>query len=120
MELAGPCPMATVLRREEERAGLAEYLGEALGVLEVEVRDAGLYSPIDLSRHVGQRHVLGEALALLQRARKDDSVLSRMTPSELARGEDFGDESERLGYLRELLTGLDAAAAERVLRKETE
>ena len=120
VELAGPCPMATVLRREEERAGLAEYLGEALGVLEVEVRDAGLYSPIDLSRHVGQRHVLGEALALLQRARKDDSVLSRMTPSELARGEDFGDESERLGYLRELLTGLDAAAAERLLRKETE
>ena len=120
VELTGPCPMATLLRSDEERTGLAEYLCEALGVVDVEVRNVGLHPPIDLSRHVGQRHVLGEALTLLARAETDDSLLSLMTPRELALGEDYGDESERLGYLRDLLVGLDAAAAERLLRKEAE
>ena len=118
VELAGPCPLATVLRREDERAGLAEYLSESLGALDVEVRDVGLYPPIDLSRHVGQRHVLGEALELIERAGHDDDLLSRLAPQELALGDEHADEVERLAYLRKLIDGLDAAAAERLLRKD--
>ena len=118
VELAGPCPLATVLRREDERAGLAEYLSESLGALDVEVRDVGLYPPIDLSRHVGQRHVLGEALELIERAGHDDDLLSRLAPQELALGDEHADEVERLAYLRKLVDGLDAAAAERLLRKD--
>ncbi len=118
VELAGPCPLATVLRREDERAGLVEYLSESLGALDVEVRDVGLYPPIDLSRHVGQRHVLGEALELIERAGHDDDLLSRLAPRELALGDEHADEVERLAYLRKLVDGLDAAAAERLLRKD--
>lgn len=119
VELSGPCPLATVLRSEEERDGLAEYLGESLGALDVEVRDAGLSPPIDLSRHVGQRHVLGEALDLIEQACHDNALLSRLAPSELARGDELADNGERLQYLRRLLDGLDAAAAERLLRRDS-
>lgn len=119
VQLSGPCPLATVLRRNEERDSLAEYLGEALGALDVEVRDVGLHPTLDLSRHVGQRHVLGEALALIEQARTDDSLLSRLAPQDLACGDEYADESERLNFLRELLAGLDAAAAERLLRTES-
>jgi hypothetical protein len=119
VELTGPCPLATLLRSEEERDGLAEYLGESLGALDVEVRDVGLVPPIDLSRHVGQRHVLGEALDLIEQASDDDAILSRLAPSELALGGEQADENERLKYLRELLAGLDSVAAERLLRRNS-
>ena len=119
VELSGPCPLATVLRRDEERDDLAEYLCESLGVLDVEVRDAGLHPPIDLSHHVGQRHVLGEALELIRLAGQDDTLLSRLAPSELAGGDEQAEEGQRLQYLRELLDGLDAAAAERLLRSDS-
>ena len=119
VELSGPCPLTAVLRSDEERDGLAEYLGESLGALEVEVRDAGLSPPIDLSRHVGQRHVLGEALELIEQAGRDDTLLSRLAPSELAGGDEQAEEGERLQYLRGLLDGLDAAAAERLLRSDS-
>ncbi len=119
VELSGPCPLTAVLRSDEERDGLAEYLGESLGALEVEVRDAGLSPPIDLSHHVGQRHVLGEALELIEQAGRDDTLLSRLAPSELAGGDEQAEEGERLQYLRGLLDGLDAAAAERLLRSDS-
>ena len=117
VELSGPCRLAEVLRSNEERDGLAEYLCESLGALDIEVRDVGLFPPIDLSRHVGQRHVLGEALELIQRASHDDSLLSRLAPSELALADEQAEEDERLNYLRGLLEGLDAASAERLLRR---
>ncbi len=119
VELSGPCPLTAVLRSDEERDGLAEYLGESLGALDVEVRDAGLSQPIDLSRHVGQRHVLGEALELIEQAGRDDTLLSRLTPSELALGDEQAEEGQRLQYLHGLLDGLDAAAAERLLRPDS-
>lgn len=119
VELSGPCPLAAVLRQDEERDGLSEYLCESLGALDVEVRDVGLFPPIDLSRHVGQRHVLGEALELIQQAHRDDTLLSRLSPSELALGDEQSEEGERLQYLRGLLKDLDAAAAERLLRRDS-
>ncbi|MDE2869340.1 MAG: DNA repair exonuclease [Chloroflexota bacterium] len=119
VELSGPCPLAALLRQDEERDGLAEYLCETLGALDVEVRDAGLFPPIDLSRHVGQRHVLGEALELIRQARLDDGLLSRLAPPELALGDEHAEEAERLEHLRGLLSGLDAAAAERLLRSDS-
>ena len=116
VRLAGPCPLAPQLRQEEERDELADYLRDELGVLDVEVRDEGLHPPIELAQHLEQPHVLGEALALIKRAGTDDSLLSLLAPKELARDADYGDEASRRGYLRELLNGMDALAAERLLR----
>ena len=117
VNLAGPCPLVDVLRRADERNELAEDLCTALGVLDIEVRDAGLYPPIDPTRYVGQQHVLGEALELVNLARVDNSILARLAPEELALADEHPDGPERLAYLRELLDGLDFAAAERMLRE---
>ena len=117
VNLAGPCPLVDVLRRADERNELAEDLCTALGVLDIEVRDAGLYPPIDPARYVGQQHVLGEALELVNLARVDNSILARLAPEELALADGYPDGPERLAYLRELLDGLDFAAAERMLRE---
>ena len=119
VELAGPCPLVALLRQDEERDDLAEYLCESLGVLDVEVRDAGLHRPISIEEYRGQPHVLGEALNLILRARTDDAELARLAPKELALAEKFPEGTKRLGYLRELLSGLDAAAAERLLREDS-
>ena len=118
VNLAGPCPLVDVLRRADERNELAEDLCAVLGVLDIEVRDAGLYPPIDPARYVGQQHVLGEALELVNLARVDNSILARLAPDELALAEEHPDGPERLAYLRELLVGLDLAAAERMLRED--
>jgi len=118
VDLAGPCQLVDLLRDESERDALAEYLGETLDALDVEVRDVGLHRPIDFAHYAGQQHVLGEALALIERAQEDDALLSRLDPLDLALGDEYPHGPERLSYLRELLNGLDAAAAEQLLRKE--
>lgn len=119
VELSGPCPLAALLRQDEERDGLAEYLCESLGALDVEVRDAGLHRPISIDEFRGQPHVLGEALNLILNARTDDAALARLAPRELALADKFPEGAKRLEYLRELLSGLDATAAERLLREDS-
>ena len=119
VELSGPCPLAALLRQDEERDGLAEYLCESLGALDVEVRDAGLHRPMSIEEYRGQPHVLGEALNLILHALTDDAELARLAPRELALADKFPEGTKRLEYLRELLSGLDAAAAERLLREDS-
>ena len=118
VELSGPCPLVNVLRDESERAELAGYLADSLPALDVEVRDFGLHRPVDLAKHLGQHHMLGVALELINRANTDDELLRRLAPQALARGDDYPDGPDRLAYLRRLLDGLDAAAAERLLRMD--
>ena len=120
VELSGPCPLASVIRADEERDELAEYLRQSLGALDVEVRDAGLHPPVQLDQYRGRPHVLGEALNLIDQARTDDTVLSRLSPEELALADKHPDGSRRLAYLRDLLVGLDVAAAERLLRDDSQ
>ena len=119
VELSGPCSLAALLRQDEERDGLAEYLCESFGALDIEVRDAGLHRPISVEAYRGQPHVLGEALNLILHARTDDAALARLAPRELALADKFPEGTKRLEYLRELLSGLDAAAAERLLREDS-
>ena len=118
VDLCGPCPLAEIIRHESEREELARYLADSLPALDVEVRDVGLHRPVDLSKHSGQQHVLGVVLELIDRANTDDELLKQLTPSALARGDEYPDGPDRLDYLRRLLGRLDAAAAERLLRKD--
>ena len=116
VEMRGPCPLADTLRSEEERNDLADFLRDALGALDVEVRDTGLHRPIDLAEYRGHRHVLGLALELAEQARSDDALLQSLVPAALAASE-FDDQSERDAYLRELLAGMDSQVAEALLRE---
>ena len=116
VDLRGACPLASELSDSDERTELATQLREDLDVLDVEVRDRGVHRPLDLEAHRGQPHLLGQTLALLERAMTDDSALDGITPDQLAGG-DGGDAAERRRYLRGLLQDLDAAAGERLLRE---
>jgi DNA repair exonuclease SbcCD nuclease subunit len=120
VSLSGSCPLVDTLRRDEERNDLAEYLREALGVLDVEARDAGLHRPLDLDEHRGQQHVLGVALDLVESARTDADSLRHLEPAALANGDVYPEGPERQGYLRELLEGIDVAAAAFLLREDPE
>ncbi len=117
VEMEGPCPLADALRNEEQHDELADYLREALGALDVEVRDTGLQRPIELSEYRGHQHVLGLALELVEQARTDDALLRHLAPEALAVSE-FADQAERDAYLRELLAGMDSLAAEALLRED--
>jgi len=116
VDLRGPSPLAPLLASGDERAELAAQLREDLGVLDVEVRDRGLYRPVDIGAHRDQPHLLGQTLALLTRAATDDAALEGITPTELAASQG-GDAAERRDYLRDLLRDLDAEAAVRLLRE---
>jgi len=118
VELSGSCPLVDTLRRDEERNDLAEHLRNALGVLDVEVRDVGLHRPLDLAEHRGQQHVLGVALDLVESARSDDELLQQLEPEALANRNEYPEGPKRLRYLRELLEGMDVAAAESFLRED--
>ena len=115
VDLRGASQLASLLASGDERTELAAQLREDLDVLDVEVRDRGLHRPLDLDSHRDQPHLLGQTLALLARAATDATALDGITPSEMAGG-DAGDAEARREYLRELLDGLDAEAAERLLR----
>lgn len=120
VSLSGPCPLVDTLRRDEERNDLAEYLRDALGVLDLEVRDDGLHRPLELDEHRGQQHVLGVALDLVENARTDADSLRQLEPEALANGDVYPEGPERQGYLLELLEGIDVAVAESLLREDRE
>ncbi|MCY3783459.1 MAG: DNA repair exonuclease [Chloroflexi bacterium] len=116
VDLRGACELASLLASADERAELAAQLREDLGVLDVEVRDRGLHRPVDIESHRDQPHLLGQTLALLERAKADDAALDGITPVQVAGG-DGTESAERRAYLRELLHDLDAEAAVRLLRE---
>lgn len=120
VSMSGPCPLVDTLRRDEERNDLAEYLRDALGVLDLEVRDDGLHRLLELDEHRGQQHVLGVALDLVESARTDADSLRQLEPAALANGDAYPEGRKRQDYLQGLLKGIDVAVAESLLREERE
>lgn len=116
VDLTGASELASLLADADECAELAAQLREDLGVLDVEVRDRGLHRPVDVESHRDQPHLLGQTLALLEKAKSDDTVLDRIAPEDVAGG-DRGNATEHRKYLRDLLRDLDAEAAVRLLRE---
>lgn len=116
IDLSGPCRLAPTLRDDDAQTELAEILRDDLGVLDVDLRVRDLHPPIEIEDHRGQEHLLGQTLSLLAAARTDDLALKAITPSDLA-GIDRADTDRLRSYLRELLEGLDVAAAEALLRE---
>jgi len=113
VSLRGPCPMADRLADPDQRAELEQVLRERLDVRDVTVRTRHLVPPVDPDAFRGETHLIGEVLALLERARADDEVLDAVAPDVLA-GSD-GDPAARRAYLRSLLEGLDREAVARLL-----
>jgi DNA repair exonuclease SbcCD nuclease subunit len=113
VEIAGETPLARRLRSDDERAALEEELAAGTGVLEVQIRDAGLALPVDRTLLRDSPSVVATALELALRAAGDDALLLSLAPEPLARGP--RDEAARLAWLRELLAGLPEELAQRFL-----
>jgi DNA repair exonuclease SbcCD nuclease subunit len=114
LTLRGPCPMADDLASREQVEELEQVLAERLSVRDVEVRTRSLVPPVDPDEHRDETHLIGEVLALLDRAQTDDEALDAIAPNVVAGGP--GDDSEtRRAYLRSLLDGLDREVVARLL-----
>lgn len=111
--LAGPCPLWTELRSEEDRDHVASELRELLGVLEVTVSAEDVHPVLSLREHAARVDVLGEALRLCASVRTGETKLD-IAPGDLARiGAD--DSLGVDGYVRDLLSGADGELAARLL-----
>jgi DNA repair exonuclease SbcCD nuclease subunit len=116
LELEGETPLARSLRARENLSALAAEVAARTGVLEIELRAEQTRLPIDRDRIFSAPSALGEAVALLERARGDDALLAELAPATLAA--DCADGEERLGYLRSLLDGLPEELLQRGLAQE--
>ncbi len=114
VELGGETPLADTLRRRETLAALEEDVASHCGALEVQLRAANVTRPIDRQRLRDSPTLLAHALALIDRAGREPSLLAELAPAELARAVPEGD-AARLDYLRELLVDLPDELIERSL-----
>jgi DNA repair protein SbcD/Mre11 len=103
-DLAGDCPIATALRDPDGRQAFEEDLAEQSGALEVQLRTSDLRTPRDLAALRATPSVLGQALELLERARKDEALLEQLAPADLP---GLREEQNRSAYLLQLLAGLE-------------
>jgi DNA repair exonuclease SbcCD nuclease subunit len=113
VEIAGETPLARRLRSDDERGAIEEELAAGTGVLEVQIRDAGLRLPVDRALLRDAPSVVATALELAQRAAGDDALLLSLAPEPLAGGP--RDEATRLARLRELLAGVPEELLQRFL-----
>jgi DNA repair exonuclease SbcCD nuclease subunit len=119
LPLAGACPAAPELQRDELVEELSEQLTAELseyGVLAVDIVEEGLHRPVELSPHRGQPHVLGLSLELVDELFAEPELLARLQPAVLA-GCEGADETVKRDYLRSLLTRMDCAAGEALLKE---
>lgn len=115
--LAGRTPLVRELRDQENLDALARELEHRLGLAWVEVRLGPVTRPLDLAVLRQGPSVLATAVELLEQAVEDDQLLDALAPEQLAAGV----ESEnRRRYLLELLPGLEAALAERLVPEKQE
>ena len=114
--LRGPCPMADTLASSEKVEELEAVMARRLsgGVRDVEVRTRRLVPPVDPDDYHDDTHLLGEVLALLDRARTEDDALDAVAPDVVAGAPDDDPEARR-EYLRTLLDGLDREAVARLV-----
>jgi len=110
IELSGETPLAPALRKPEEREAIERDLETTTGVLEIQLRAAGVVRPIDRRELRESPSAVARALELIEQAAQDDALLEALAPGELAAAVD---PSERIAYLRELLPELSEELMER-------
>ncbi len=110
IELSGETPLAPLLRKPEEREAIEEDLQTTTGALEIQLRDAGVVRPIDRHELRESPSAVARALELIEQAASDNALLEALAPDELAAAVD---PSERIAYLRELLSELPEELIER-------
>lgn len=106
VELAGPTPLAPRLRQETLLRELEAELEARTGALEIQLRAREARLPLDPAVLREAPTVLAEAIRLIERARRDETLLEALAPEPLA-SPDGADPARRLPYLRSLLAELE-------------
>ncbi len=114
--LTGECPLADEIHSGSQQDEIEEDLARELDVLDVEVRAQRLTRPVDVDKHRGEPHLLGEVLDLIDEAAMDPALLHDLAPEALAGAPT--DEADREAYLQSLLEGLNREAVLRMLVEE--
>ncbi len=119
VSLSGPSPLHSILKDPGERLALAEALGQALDVLEVEVRAGGVRPALDPARYLERQDAAGEVLRLVRELAGNPDVLPQeilsVTPGELAGAPADSEPALLAAYLRGLLAEGDRSLLERFL-----
>ncbi len=122
VDLSGPSPLHALLRNREERLTLADELTRALGVLEVEVRTAGVRPALDPARYLERQDAAGEALRLVQGLAAGEGAppghpqeVLGLTAGDLAGAPADADPGVLAAYLRGLLADGERTLLERFL-----
>ncbi len=115
IDLAGETALAPTLRRREEREAIEEELQATTGALEIQLRDAGIVRPIDRRALRESPSAVAQALELIEHAAEDDALLVELAPDQLATDVD---PSERIAYLRALLSELPEELIERSIAED--
>jgi DNA repair exonuclease SbcCD nuclease subunit len=110
IELSGQTVLAPLLRKPEEREAIEQDLQTTTGALEIQLRDAGVVRPIDRRELRESPSAVARALELIELAAQDNALLEALAPDELAAAID---PSDRVPYLRELLSDLSEELIER-------
>jgi hypothetical protein len=116
--LAGPCPLWSELRSEEDRELLSHELGELLGALEVSVVADAVHPVLSLEEHRARVDVLGEALRLAAAVRRGETRLVGLEPGDLV-GVGSDDPAAVERWVRHLLEGIEGELAARLLEEYT-
>ena len=106
VNLTGESALARELRNEENIRVLEKDIAEALGVAWLELRTSRIVRPVDVDAYRGSPTVLGKALALIEEAHTNDTLIDQLRPTELATERD-----DERGYLRALLEGVEHEVA---------
>ena len=105
VELVGPSPLASLLRRDEERQEAERSLALELDLVDCELRITRLTAPIDLEAFHGTESALREAYRLLATAAGNDTLALELGDVELSPLAPAPGEAGRAAYLAELLNG---------------
>ncbi|MDH5759509.1 MAG: DNA repair exonuclease [Gemmatimonadota bacterium] len=112
--LAGPSPLWSELRSEDDLQTLSTELGELLGALHVDVLADSVHPVVDVSRHRHRTDVLGQTLRLLEAVVRGERTLLDVDAGDLA-GLDSDDPEAIAAYVRELAGEMDGDVAARFL-----
>lgn len=119
IQLEGACPLYRELRDEDNLAQLAEDIAARLDIDSVEVNADRVLPPVRLDTYANAPSLLGEFIRLVERARTDDQLLLELAPEPLA-GLKSTDQSERIAYLRSLLSDLEIEGIARLVEGVTD
>lgn len=112
--LHGPTPLYDELQNEENLEELEGSLEQELNLEWIEIKSEDTEPCAYPEDYIGEAHVLGEALSMLEELQENPDGLLRMMENQMAFSSSKWKDEDRLDYLKELLRGMDVEITSRL------